>query len=150
VPKQEGERRWRDKGGYYTARTFYANRDRVAKPKGKALLRRRGELIERTFAHACETGAHRRVRLRGRENVRKRYLLQVAAVNLALVMRSLLGRGTPRQVAEARKGRLALIFVLWAAVEAVVALVARAADLGWGALWSTVEDRGHRLRLVAG
>ena len=150
VPKQEGERRWRDKGGYYTARTFYANRDRVAKPKGKALLRQRGELIERTFAHACETGAHRRVRLRGRENVRKRYLLQVAAVNLALIMRSLLGRGTPRQEAEARKGRFALILVLWAAVEAVVALVARAADLGWGALWRTVEDRGHRLRLVAG
>ena len=150
VPKQQGERHWRDKGGYYTARTFYANRDRVAKPKGKALLRQRGELIERTFAHACETGAHRRVRLRGRENVRKRYLLQVAAVNLALVMRSLLDSGTPRQAAEARKGRFALILVLWAAMEAVVALVARAADLGWGALWRTVEDWGHRPRLVAG
>jgi transposase len=150
VPKQEGERRWRDKGGYYAARTFYANRDRVAMPKGKALLRRRGELIERTFAHACETGAHRRVRLRGRENVRKRYLLQIAAVNLALVMRSLLGRGTPRQEAEARKGVFALIVVLWAALEAVGQIVARAADLGWDALRRTVEGTGHRLRPVAG
>jgi transposase len=63
VPVQKGTRHWRDEGGYYTARTFYANRDGVAKPKGKALLRRRGELLERTFAHACETGGHRRVRL---------------------------------------------------------------------------------------
>lgn len=127
VPKQTGTRHWGDKGGYYTARTFYANRDRVAKPKGKALLRRRGELLERTFAHACETGGHRRVRLRGRENVRKRYLLQVAAVNLGLVMRSLFGRGTPRQDAEARKGHFVLILLLWAALDAVVRLAARAA-----------------------
>jgi transposase len=56
VPVQKGERRWGDKGGYFTARTFYANRLRVAKPKGKALMRKRGELLERTFALACETG----------------------------------------------------------------------------------------------
>jgi transposase len=128
VPKQTGTRHWRDKGGYYTARTFYANRDRVAAPKGKALLRRRGELLERTFAHACETGGHRRVRLRGRENVRKRYLLQVAAVNLGLVMRSLFGRGTPRQEAEARKGRFVLILLLWAALDAVARFAAQVAS----------------------
>lgn len=150
VPKQQGERHWRDKGGYYTARTFYANRDRVAKPKGKALLRQRGELIERTFAHACETGAHRRTRLRGRENVRKRYLLHVAAMNLALVMRSLLGSGTPRQEAEARKGRFALILVLWATVEVIGRVVVRVATFGWGAGWRTVERHGQdRLPLAA-
>jgi IS5 family transposase len=128
VPKQTGTRHWRDKGGYYTARTFYANRDRVTSPKGKALLRRRGELLERSFAHACETGGHRRVRLRGRENVRKRYVLQVAAVNLGLVMRALFGRGTPRQEAEARKGRLVFNLLLWAALDAVVRFAAHAAS----------------------
>jgi hypothetical protein len=132
VPRQTGTRHWRDKGGYYTARTFYANRDRVANPKGKALLRRRGELLERTFAHACETGAHRRVRLRGRENVRKRYLLQVAAVNLGLIMRSLFGRGTPRQEAQARKGRFVLILVLCAVVDAVVGFARRVVSVMQG------------------
>jgi hypothetical protein len=61
----------------------------------------RGELIERTFALACETGAHRRVRLRGRDNVRKRYIAHIAALNLGLVMRTLFGHGTPRQAADA-------------------------------------------------
>jgi len=34
--------------------------------------RKRGELLERTFAHVYETGGARRTRLRGRENVSKR------------------------------------------------------------------------------
>ena len=56
--------------------------------------------MERTFAHVCETGAARRTRLRGRANVAKRYLLQAAGANLALVMRTLYGLGTPRGWAE--------------------------------------------------
>ncbi len=135
VPKQTGTRRWRDKGGYYTARTFYANRDRVTQAKGKALLRRRGELLERTFAHVCETGGHRRVRLRGRENVRKRYLLQAAAMNLGLILRSIFGYGTPRQEAEARKGRFVLILLLWATMAAVVRRVRRTAAALLGGPW---------------
>ena len=150
VPKQTGTRHWGDKGGYYTARTFYANRDRVAKPKGKALLRRRGELLERTFAHACETGGHRRVRLRGRENVRKRYLLQVAAVNLGLVMRSLFGRGTPRQDAEARKGRFVLILLLWATLDAVSRFAARAESAFHLALRWLTADSDRQFRAVVG
>jgi transposase len=146
VPKQTGTRHWRDKGGYYTARTFYANRDRVAQPKGKALLRRRGELLERTFAHACETGGHRRVRLRGRENVRKRYLLQVAAVNLGLVMRALFGHGTPRQEAEARKGRFVLLLLLWATLAAVVRCARRIADALCGAAWPLTAVPAVQLR----
>lgn len=150
VPMQTGERRWGDKGGYFTARTFYANQNRARSPKGKGLLRRRGELLERTFAHACETGGHRRVRLRGRENVRKRYLLQVAAVNLGLVMRTLLGRGTPRQQAEARKGLLALIFVLWAALAAAIELARRAAARVWDAPWPAWVGHGRELQAAAG
>jgi transposase len=39
----------------------------------------------------------RRTWLRGRENVHKRYLLHVAGHNLSLLMRQLIGAGTPRQ-----------------------------------------------------
>src|SRR5215470_3083565 len=80
---------------------FHDNRKRVGRKKGKKLLRLRGELIERTFALACETGAHRRLRLRGRDNARKRYIAHAAALNLGLVMRTLFGYGTPRQMAAA-------------------------------------------------
>ena len=38
----------------------------------------------------------RRVYLRGRDNVLKRVLIHVGALNLSLVMRKLLGKGTPR------------------------------------------------------
>jgi hypothetical protein len=51
---------------------------------GKQLLKNRGELIERSFAHCYETGAMRRTHLRGRENVLKRQLIHVGAFNLAL------------------------------------------------------------------
>ena len=98
--RQKGYRRWTDKGGAKTAAAFYGNRGRVGRRKGKRFQRLRGEKLERTFAHVCETGGARRTRLRGRENVEKRYLLQVAAANLGLVMRSLFGLGTPRGWAE--------------------------------------------------
>jgi len=93
---QAGRRRWTDKGGKPTAAAFYENRARVGRAKGKRLQRKRGELLERTFAHICETGGARRSRLRGRENLSKRYLLCAAAANLGLVLRSQWGHGTPR------------------------------------------------------
>jgi len=101
VPDQKGQRQFTDKGGMLAREAFHHNRARVRRDKGKKLLRLRGERIERTFAHACETGAHRRVRLRGRDNVRKRYIAHIAALNLGLVMRTLFGHGTPRQAADA-------------------------------------------------
>ncbi|MEI6171256.1 MAG: transposase, partial [bacterium] len=101
--RQAGKRRWTDKGGRETAIAFYGNRARVKRKKGKGFQSKRGELLERTFAHICETGGARRTRLRGRENVNKRYLLQASAANLGLVMRRLFGRGTPRGLAETRR-----------------------------------------------
>ncbi len=59
-------------------------------------MRRRGEYLERSFAHAYETGGMRRVHLRGRENILKRVLVHVGGFNLGVVMRKLVGRGTPR------------------------------------------------------
>jgi transposase len=111
-------RNWQDKG-WDMQQAFYGNRSRVRRRKGRALQRLRGERIERTFAHACETGAIRRVRLRGRENIRKRYLAHIAALNLGLIMRQALGAGTPRAFAEARKGRFVWILVVWAAIAAL-------------------------------
>jgi hypothetical protein len=39
----------------------------------------------------------RRAWLRGRENLKKRYLVHVAGYNLGLIMRLLVGAGTPRE-----------------------------------------------------
>ena len=84
-----GRRRWAGKEP--ARRGTYANRRRIRGPRGLKLLRRRGERVERTFAHCLETGGMRRVWLRGHENILKRYLLHVSAFNLGLVMRGLLG-----------------------------------------------------------
>ena len=43
----------------------YGNRRRIRGKRGRRLLRSRGERVERTFAHAYETGAMRRVHLTG-------------------------------------------------------------------------------------
>ena len=65
---------------------------------GKSLLRQRGELVERSFAHCYETGGMRRCHLRGRNNILKRQLVHVGAFNLSLILRKLLGAGTPREL----------------------------------------------------
>ena len=57
----------------------------------------RAELVERGFALVLDRGGMRRAWLRGRENVQKRYLVHVAGYNLGLVMRLLVGAGTPRE-----------------------------------------------------
>ena len=64
-------------------------------------MRRRGELVERSFAHVLDRGGMRRAWLRGRENIHKRYLIHVAGFNLGVLMRALHGQGTPREAAEA-------------------------------------------------
>ena len=105
--KQLGKRHWIGKRDEQQA--VYANRQRVSGQHGKSLLRQRGELIERSFAHCYETGAMRRTHLRGHQNILKRQLIHVGAFNLSLIFRGWLGAGTPREL----KHRLdALIFVL--------------------------------------
>jgi transposase len=74
------------------------NRQRVKRAKSKALQRRRSEVVERTFAHICETGGTRRSHLRGLVNVTKRYLIAVAAHNLGRILRRLTGVGKPRSL----------------------------------------------------
>src|SRR5437867_5656662 len=94
-PKNPHGRRWTDKPvGHQEA--VYGNRRRVKGARGKRLQRLRSELLERSFAHVCETGGARRCWLRGVERVTKRYLVQVAARNLSLIMRMVFGMGTAR------------------------------------------------------
>ena len=73
--QQSGNRHWEGKAEEQEA--VYRNRRRVQGEHGKNLLRRRGELVERSFAHSYETGGMRRTHLRGHENILKRQLLQV-------------------------------------------------------------------------
>ena len=91
-----GRRHWEGKTEEQQA--VYANRRRVQGRHGKHLLKRRGELIERSFAHCYETGGMRRTHLRGRENILKRQLIHVCAFNLSLIFRQILGAGTPREL----------------------------------------------------
>jgi transposase len=80
----------------------YANRRRINGERGKRLQSQRGEKIERNFAHQFDTGGMDRLYLRGRENIHKRLLIQAAACNLALLLRSLHGAGKPRAAHDLR------------------------------------------------
>jgi transposase len=107
----------------------YGNRRRIRGPRGRRLMRRRGESIERSFAHVYDTGAMRRTHLRGHSNILKRLLIHAGAFNLGLVMRQVIGIGTPRGL----QGRLAVVI---ATVLATVSIVKRRV----AAIWSS-----HRL-----
>jgi len=106
-PKR-GRRKWEGKEAEQKA--VYGNRRRVQGCYGKRLLKKRGELIERSFAHCYETGRMRRVHLRGRENILKRQLIHVGAFNLSLIFRKTLGAGTPRELRD-QQARLIFVFL---------------------------------------
>jgi transposase len=74
----------------------YGNRRRTRGRRGRHLMRQRGERIERSFAHLYDTGGMRRTHLRGHPNILKRVLIHAGAFNLGLMMRQLIGFGTPR------------------------------------------------------
>jgi transposase len=93
--QQKGRRHWDGKAGQQQA--VYENRRRMQGNYGKSLLRRRGELVERSFAHCYDTVGMRRTHLRKHNNILKRHLIHVAGFNLSLIFRKLLGAGTPRE-----------------------------------------------------
>ena len=93
-PNHRGHRHWKGKAAEQAA--VYGNRRRIRGQRGKTLLRKRGELLERPFAHCYESGGLRRTPLKGHARILKRLLIHVAGCNLALVMRTLFGLGTPR------------------------------------------------------
>lgn len=89
-----GKRCWKDDPE--AQQSVYGNRRRIKGEHGKKLLRCRGELVERSFAHAYETGGMRRLHLRGHDNILKRLLIHLCGFNLSLMMRKYTGKGTPR------------------------------------------------------
>ena len=118
-----GYLRWH--GDEAARRAVYANRARLKSGIGRETMRRRGELVERSFAHVLDRGGMRRAWLRGRENLHKRYLIHVAGFNLGVLMRALHGQGTPREAAETL---YALIIVLRTEAALVFALTAPLLD----------------------
>ena len=114
-PKAKGFARWR--GDEAARRAVTNNRTRLLSGVAKEAFKLRAEIVERSFAHNLDRGGMRRTWLRGRENVHKRYLLHVAGHNLSLLMRQLIGAGTPR---EAVAGGYGGIFVLIAPAGAVL------------------------------
>lgn len=94
-PKSRHRRVWTDKPPSWKA-AVYGTRRRTRGRRGQRLGRLRSEYAERSFAHLCETGATRRLWLRGIENVAKWDLMRVAALNLGVIMRALFSIGTPR------------------------------------------------------
>jgi len=102
-----GGRKWKDKLDARAA--TYANRRRIRGNRGKRLLRRRGELLERPFAHYLEAGGMRRTHLRKQTNILNRLLVYVAGFNLGILMCNRIGKGTPREYAGLR-GALVSLF----------------------------------------
>ena len=88
-------------------------------------MRQRGERIERSFAHLYDTGGMRRTHLRGHTNILKRLLIHAGAFNLGLIMRQVMGLGTPRGLQGRLPAVIAVLLVLLAATRRrVVALSA--------------------------
>ena len=124
-----GKRSWKD---HPEARDpVYGNRRRIRGKRGRDLLRSRGELVERTFAHAYETGGLRRVHLRGHPNILKRLLVHVAG----LLLRHLTGVGTPRSL----QGRA--FSVLCGLIGGLIDLMARLRG-SWGVNWPRAAPVG--------
>jgi transposase len=89
-----GPRKW--DGQKEAQAAVYANRRRIKGNRGERLRKARAERVERSFAHSYETGGMRRLYLRGRGNILKRLVIHISAFNLGLLMRKLVGAGTPR------------------------------------------------------
>ena len=112
----------------------YANRRRIRGDRGKALLRKRGELLERLFAHCYETGAMRRTHLRHHPNILKRLLIHVAGFNLGLLMRKVFGVGKPRCLQDG------LAAALWSLGSAILGLI--------GSIWRGLSQLRAMLGLA--
>jgi transposase len=131
-------RRWTDKPVEYEA-AYRANRQRLKGDRNKRLQKLRCERVERSFAHVCETGGARRTWLRGLEKNRKKVRLVVAAHNLGLILRKLLGSGKPRQLANLR----GLLFWQFSAIDELTRRLYRATIAPY-----SINHLDHRCRHV--
>lgn len=101
IPERQYQHRRCWQGDDQACREFHANRRRTRSKKGKRLAKLRAEFTERSFALFKCSGNLARMALRGIKNVTKRYIMQAAAYNLALIMRTMFGYGTPKGMAGA-------------------------------------------------
>jgi hypothetical protein len=124
----KGYSRWHGDDEAHAA--VYGNRNRLRSGVGREAMRKRGEVVERSFAHVQERGGMRRTWLRGRENVHKRYLVHVAGYNLGILMRVLFGAGMPRETAATRN---AFVFVIQTA-QTIAFLILAESDAEMAAL----------------
>jgi transposase len=119
----------------------YGNRRRVRGRRGRRLMRRRGETIERSFAHLYDTGGMRRTHLRGHTNILKRLLIHAGGFNLGLIMRDVIGIGTPRGL----QGRVApIVGTLWA----LIGVIQRRSAAPWSSLRPIAARRSSRASSV--
>jgi transposase len=133
IPEPKGRKyNWEDKPREWR-RATEANRRRTKGARSKRLQKLRSELVERSFAHVCETGGGRRTWLRGLVNVAKRYAVQAAAHNLGLLMRKLFGVGKPRTL-QGAGGQFvrAVSWLYWLSGLWAGRSYSRRADLGMG------------------
>jgi transposase len=128
--------RWR--GDTEARRAVYNNRARLRSGAAKAAFKLRAELVERSFALTLDRGGMRRSWLRGRENLHKRYLVHVAGHNLGLIMRLLVGSGTPRELSARVSAHL---LALTAATTTAILIVATASEAAM--LVVSVETQPH-------
>jgi transposase len=105
--KVSGVHRWRD--DHAARRAVYNNRARLRSGVAKEAFKLRAELVERSFALTLDRGGMRRAWLRGCDNLRKRYLVHVAGYNLGLIMRLMIGVGTPREFSARASAHLMLL-----------------------------------------
>jgi transposase len=110
-----GLRNWAGKEGEKAA--VYGNRRRIKGDRGKRMQRQRGERIERNFAHQFDTGGLDRLWVRGLDNVHKKFLIQAAACNLALLLRSRYGSGKPRAAHDRAAEVILMIFAVMKTAE---------------------------------
>ena len=115
-----GRRKWTGKRGKQNKKNVYSNRRRIQGNRGKKLMRRRSEKVERSFAHCYGSGGMRRCHLREHENILKRLLLHTTAFNLSLVLRKIIGSGTPRGLHDRVK-----LFIRMCHIENMLATVCR-------------------------
>ena len=110
-----GERDWSE--APEAQAPVYGNRRRIRGRRGRRLMRQRGERIERSFAHLYDTGGMRRTHLRGHTSILKRLLIHAGGFNLGLVMRHLIGVGTPRGLKGRLAAAIAVVIALWTLIE---------------------------------
>jgi transposase len=117
-PRRDEFLRWH--GDDAARRAVYNNRARLLSGVARQAFKLRAELVERGFALTLDRGGMRRVWLRGREKVQKRYLIHVAGYNLGLIMRLLTGAGTPRGLAARTSASFGAILTLDGGLTAVL------------------------------